>query len=362
MGRFQADYYDGRSSTRHAVEVEIEGEVARIRGPEVSVDLPVGDLHAHPRLGSLPLRIDLPGGALLVASADAIAGTLTMPRSAGLAHRLESHLGIILASLVGLVIVEWLGYREGVPWLAREVAYRLPPEIEKDLSTEGLEAMDRVWLKPTTLPEARQAQLREVFARLSAVNPELPARLNFRQGGFIGANAFALPGGAVVMTDELVTTLQDNDHIAAVLAHELGHLHHRHGARRILQASIVALASAALLGDVSSVASLAATIPTVMLDSSYSRDFEREADGFAFELLRKTGRSPRLLGESLASLEKAQESAGECHTKLDEDIAPKEESGPPPPKPKPSKAKQLGYLSSHPPTEERMKAAEEASK
>jgi Zn-dependent protease with chaperone function len=359
MSRFQADYYDGRSSTRHAVEVEVEGGQARIRGPAVSVDLPVGELHVHPRLGSLPLRIDLPGGGLLVALAEALAGALEMPRRAGFAHRLESHLGVILASLAGIVIAAWLGYREGIPWLAREVAYRLPPEIEKDLATEGLEAMDRVWLKPSTLPEERRAQLREVFARLSAVHPELSARLNFRAGGFIGANAFALPGGAIVMTDELVAALRDDDHIAAVLAHELGHLQYRHGARQILQASIVALASAALLGDVSSVASLAATIPTVMLHTSYSRDFEREADRFAFELLRKTGRSPRLLGESLASLESHARGAQECRVPSDAQEAAAEKSDAP--RPKPSKAKELGYLSSHPPTEERMKAAEEAS-
>ncbi|MGZ5101808.1 MAG: M48 family metallopeptidase, partial [Usitatibacter sp.] len=346
MSRFPADYYDGLRSTRHAVEVEVEGGQARIRGDGVSVDLPVGELHVHPRLGSLPLRIDLPGGGLLVASAEAIAGAIEMPPRAGLAHRLESHLGVILASLAGLAIAAWLGYREGIPWLAREVAYRLPPEIEKDLSTEGLEAMDRMWLRPSALPQERRARLREVFARLSAVHPELPARLNFRDGGFIGANAFALPGGAIVMTDELATALGDDDHIAAVLAHELGHLHHRHGARQILQASITALASAALLGDVSSVASLAATIPTVMLHTSYSRDFEREADRFAFELLRKTGRSPRLLGESLAALEKHQDASQECPVPRADDAAPEKPDTAPR---KPSKARQLGYLSSHPP-------------
>jgi Zn-dependent protease with chaperone function len=182
-------------------------------------------------------------------------------------------------------------------------------------------------------------QLRAVFAGLRAGHPELStAGLNFRDGGFIGANAFALPGGAIVMTDALVEALGDDDHIAAVLSHELGHVHYRHGARLILQASITALASAAVLGDVSSVASLAATIPTVMLHTSYTRDFERESDRFAFALLRQTGRSPRLFGESLAALEKSRGN-------------------------EPGKSgRQTGYLSSHPPTEERMKAAEEASK
>ena len=177
------------------------------------------------------------------------------------------------------------------------------------------------------------------------------------------SNAFALPGGVVVMTDELEQHLEEDDgRIAAVLAHEIGHLEHRHGARHILQDSIAALLAAAVLGDVSGISGLVATLPAILTHTANSREFEREADTFAFGLLRKTGRSPRLLGEALATLEKkaeeaARSSVGDCPVKLDD--PPPGESVPEPRRPRSS---DLGYLSTHPPTEERVRAAEEAAK
>jgi predicted Zn-dependent protease len=99
-----------------------------------------------------------------------------------------------------------------------------------------------------------------------------------------------------------------------------------------------------VLGDVGSVASLAATVPTIMLHTAYTRDFEREADRFAFDALKADGRSPRLLGESLQRLEKARDKP-----------QPKQDAD------KPSRAATFGYLSTHPATEERIRAAEEAS-
>lgn len=357
-GRFSADYFDGRSSVRHAVEVAVEGGMVRVRGAGVAADVRTDELRIHPPVGSLPVRIDLPGGALLVARREALAGVIEVPRQAGLAQKLESHLGVVLASMAGLLVAGWFAYRDGIPWAAREAAMRLPPEIEKQLSVEGLEAMDRAALRPTQLPAERRERVREMFAQLAQADPG-EAVLHFRDGGWIGANAFALPGGAVVVTDQLVTLLDDDELVTAVLAHEIGHLRHRHGARQILQASMTALASAMVLGDVSSVASLAATVPTVLMHTSYTRDFEREADRFAYGLLAKTGRSPRLLGQALAALEAARGSASlSCPAPADEASSPGEKPAPAPRR----AARDLGYLSTHPATRDRIDAAEAAAR
>jgi Zn-dependent protease with chaperone function len=360
-GRFPADYFDGRHSTRRPVEVEVDGDAVRIRGSQTSLDLARCELHVQPRVGRMPLRIGLPGGGLLVAAAEDVAAALPIPPAQGLAHRLESHLGVVFASIVGVVIAGALGYLYGIPWAARELAYRIPPELEAQIAIEGLKGLDTYALKPTALSAERRAQLRTIFEGLSAQaqGAGRGARIEFRDGGWIGANAFALPGGVVVVTDQLVTLLQDDGRIAAVLAHEVGHLEFRHGSRHILQDSLAGLLSLALLGDATAVANIAVTIPTVLVHTGYSRDFEREADRYAYGLLKQTGRSPRLLGEALAELEKHAESGGsECPAPSDDD-APKE----PPDKPrKRSRSAEAGYLSTHPATEERVRAAEDAAK
>src|SRR6185312_2371148 len=326
-------------------------------GAEVLREERVSDLRVEPRVGSLPLRIALPEGAVLVADADAVASVLPIPRAAGLAHRLESHLGVVFASLAGLVVAGWFGYRDGVPWLAHRVADHIPPALESQIAEQGMESLDQYVFRPSRMDAARQARLRESFRQLAAgLGPAASgARLEFRNGRWIGANAFALPGGVVVMTDQLAALL-DDDHVEAVLAHELGHLQYRHGTRQLLQDSIVGLAAMAFLGDASAVSHIAATLPTVLVHTSFSRDFEREADGFAFQLLRRAGRSPRLLGEALATLEKRRERPStECRVPHDDGKAPRDPEDSEPPV-------DLGYLSTHPPTEERIRAAEEAAR
>ena len=357
MGSFPADYFDGRESTRHRVEVVVTGATLLVRGANVLREEDVAAARVEPRVGSLPVRIALPGGAVLLADADAVAAALPVPRAAGLAHRLESHLGVVFASIAGIALALWFGYRDGVPWLARKVADEIPPAMESQIAEEGMKSLDRTVFRPTTMEPQRQARLREAFGRLaSGLDPAARgARLEFRDGGWIGANAFALPGGVVVLTDQLASLL-DDEHVLAVLAHELGHLHYRHGTRNILQDSIVGLASMALLGDASSVSHIAATLPTAILHTGYSRDFEREADGFAFTLLKRTGRSPRLLGEALATLEKRRdEPQGETGCRVP-GAPPREE------RPRGPRAEDLGYLSTHPPTADRIRAAEEASR
>lgn len=349
--RFEADYFDGRTSAMRRVEVVVEGDSVLVHGADFSCDFHLRELRIPSRIGSLPLRVALPDGAILVVSADDAAAALPVPASSGFAHRLESRLPIVIGSLAGLVAVSWLAYHDGIPWVAREVAERMPPSLETQIAEDGLRYMDRIALKPTKMERARRERLSALFAGLAApLGPAArDARLEFRDGGWIGANAFALPGGVVVMTDQLAKALPDDAHVAAVLAHELGHLEHRHGARAMLQSSIAGLVSLALFGDVSSVSGLAATVPTAIVHTSYSRDFEREADEFAFGLLKRTGRSPRLMGEALVALEHAERRGRECATPNGESRRRRGDDF------------DVPYLSTHPATSERAAAAERAA-
>jgi Zn-dependent protease with chaperone function len=107
--------------------------------------------------------------------------------------------------------------------------------------------------------------------------------LKFRGGGKIGANAFALPGGFVVLTDELVALAETDLEIIAVLMHELGHVEMRHTLRQTLQGALPGLLLAAMTGDVDS---LASGLPAALMQLRYSRQMETEADAYALASLR----------------------------------------------------------------------------
>ena len=115
-------------------------------------------------------------------------------------------------------------------------------------------------------------------------------QLAFHASPVLGPNAFALPGGHIVMTDELVKLLHDQpDAIVGVLAHELGHVQHRDGLDMVVRASLVSALVGVVLGDASG---FIATVPATLATQSYSRDAERRADAHAARLLHAGGLPP----------------------------------------------------------------------
>ena len=108
-----------------------------------------------------------------------------------------------------------------------------------------------------------------------------------------------------MVTDELVALAKDDREIEAVLAHEFGHQRGRHILRHLLQDSIAALLVAVTVGDLSSLTSLAAAAPTLLLQAKYSREFEREADDFALAYLARHRIPPEVFAAMLERLEKS---------------------------------------------------------
>ena len=184
----------------------------------------------------------------------------------------------------------------------------VPPSVDSFIATDTLRVLDRTTFHPTTLTTARQAQLRGIFTGIAAgvSGGDTHFRLEFRDGGSIGANALALPSGIVVLTDELEQLAKNDDELRGVLAHEVGHLVNRHAMRMLVQASATTLLIVGVFGDVSGVSSLAAVAPTVLVTAAYSRDFEREADAFAARWMGQHQVDPRRLAALLERLAERQ--------------------------------------------------------
>lgn len=118
---------------------------------------------------------------------------------------------------------------------------------------------------------------------------------------YFPANAFALPSGLVVVSDSLATMLND-DELAAVFAHEIGHVVHRHGMRSALGSSGLLLLVTLLGGDISGIV---ASGGAVLLSLKYSRDYEREADCVAYDYLRRRNMPASLVEDALGKMDLA---------------------------------------------------------
>jgi len=209
----------------------------------------------------------------------------------------------------------------------------LSPQAQVAIGEHTLKSLDHTVLKPSQLTRSKKAEIGAEFNRFLEGEPGAGEyRLQFRR--MPGANAFALPGGFIVVTDDMVKLAADNDELLAVIAHEMGHEHNHHGIRLVLQNSGLAVLVTALAGDAVGMTILAAALPSVLLQSRYSRQFEAEADAYAFAYLKRHGKSPQAFADVMRRLQKS---------------APHdEENG------------LVQYLNSHPATEDRIRRAEEA--
>lgn len=246
------------------------------------------------RLGNSARYLELPGGEKLQTSdndaVDAVLRAMAGDHPHGLLHALEAHWGWVSAAAVFTVAVLWWSVFVGLPMLAERTAHVLPVALEDAMGSQSLSMLDTHLLDPTRLQEVQRERVRALFASAVAHSDlDYTARLELRRSEDMGANAFALPSGIVVVTDELVELARTDGELVSVIVHELGHVQHRHIMRSLLQNSAVALLVATLLGDVSSVTGLAASIPTLLVEQGYSREFEFEADLYAAEVLDEMG-------------------------------------------------------------------------
>ncbi len=250
-----------------------------------------------------------------------------------LAEKMASHWGALLAGVVACAAISAGVWLYGVPALSKVITHFMPTKWETQLGETTLEALDKAWLKPSKLGADRQAQITADFDALvkkAAPDGSAPRyRLLFRSMGLMlgqreksektvesktgntgdtegGGNAFALPGGVLVMTDELVAVAEPGA-VLGVLAHELGHVENRHATRVAVESSLLGTAIALISGDPTSVI---ATVPVALATLSFSRSHELEADCYALQMLARAGQSTEPLARLLETISKGQSGAG----------------------------------------------------
>jgi Zn-dependent protease with chaperone function len=329
-------YFDGRSARRHTVTLELQGDALHVAGDAVERSEALADIKIPAPLGDTPRLILFADGARCeVADRNGFDALLqTSGRAPSLVARMEARWTYAVASLLVTLALIAAAYVWGLPYAASKAAERIPESVLVVMDGQFLKTFDGRLLQPTQLSSARQqalvSRLRTMRWPDGAAKPE---RILFRSAPHIGPNAFALPGGTVVVLDELVALSQNDEEILAVLAHEMGHVTERHALRQMLQASVVGLAMAWYVGDISTVLAAA---PSALLETRYSRDFERRADDFAARTLALNGIPASRLGEMLAKLEEAY--AVKTHTEKED-----------------GQAGWMDYLSTHPATKERIR-------
>lgn len=322
-------WFDGRSPRGHAVWLQVQQDellVAAHASPDQ--EAPPPGLPQRHRLTSLrwPERtrhgvrqLDLPDGSLLqhADSAEWDAWCDAQGLQQALAVRWALSWRATLSALLGVVLLVLAAWSWGVPWLGQVVAHRVPDAVDQRIGATSLQQLERVLLQPSRLPAQEQAVLRDRWAAfVQRAHPAGDAplwQLHFRRSALLGANALALPGGHIVVTDELVRLLDDQPAaLLGVLAHELGHVQHRDGLDMMVRAGLVSALVGLVIGDASG---FIATVPAALTTQAYSRDAERRADAHAAALLHANGYAPAVM---VVFFERLREAASKGRTGNDD--------------------------------------------
>lgn len=401
MGIF-GQYYRAGSSEQIQAEILHQESHLKLHGQngEVLQNLAISDCKLSAPIGRMPYRIEFPNGDCIECEDHQSIEAIFEPKHhLRLVHYWEKSRHFALLALLMLPLIALLYIKVGLPILAKELSPRIPKEALLTLDKQALKQMGG-YFRDSELEAPHQELLKQAWQRLP--NNDRYTLISKRSPA-MGANAFALPGGHILVTDELVTALNNENEILAVLAHEAGHVEQHHGLRNVIQSLGTVALLTVIVGDISALAeTVLVSGPVLFQQLSYSRDLEREADQFSIQQLKALQVPSSCLGAGLnhlmashgfpdvsdvvvedAKLSPAEKANSEKSTETNDEVEnlaseeTLEEKTPEEEKPEENKEpgwkerlkKQLGldeeidmtevfnYMQTHPATEERIEAA-----
>jgi Zn-dependent protease with chaperone function len=310
LGR--ATFFDGVTSARREVTVELAPEALRILGSDGRA---LAEWHydrlEHRSAPDEPLRLGQAGSPVLARlevrdpqlAAAIDERSLPIDRSGRGERRMRTQ--VVLWSLAAtaslLLVAVW-----GVPRIATELAPLVPYSLERKLGA-AIERQVRASLatSPGTAlecgnapnEEAGRAAFDKLMNRIET-SAALPIPLKAQVVRSPDANAIALPGGYIFVYQGLIDAARTPDELAGVIAHEVGHVAHRDGTRSVLQTAGLSLLFGMLLGDFVGGGAVVLAAKTI-LQTSYSREVENAADAHGVTLMKKIDGDPRALGTLL---------------------------------------------------------------
>jgi len=206
----------------------------------------------------------------------------------------------VFLGILGAIILFFVGMFAARGPIAHFIAKKLPPEFEEKI---GQSAYSQISLdaKLVTDPEI-QTQLHELVAPLLGVLPNDRYEFKFHIFDNPDLNAFAMLGGYVVINSGLLMEVSKPEQVLGVLAHEIAHVTEQHSVRNIMETAGLFLVVQTFFGDMTGLAALVTEGGAQLLQKSFSREFEEDADDVGLQYLADANIDPEGLVELLQIL------------------------------------------------------------
>jgi Zn-dependent protease with chaperone function len=236
-----------------------------------------------------------------------------------------SLLGMNVFSLAILVVILLAGVYWGistiVPWAGLKL---IKPSTETELGEKMYQSM----MQGETIDHQKTKLLQE-FAKSMQLSNTYPIKLTVVKSKEV--NAYAIPGGNIVVYTGILKAMKSPDELAALLGHETAHINDRHSLKSILRSAATGLIVSVVLNDISGIFSIVVENAEGLRTMHFSRGIEKSADEAGMKTLVKNNIHPLAMKKLMQRL--------------------KENS--------PEIPEVLSFMQSHPATDERIKHATE---
>lgn len=296
---YPGQYYDGNSAENRPVRViPAPHGVAIVLSDETQLWWPFEQTKLHRTGNTLTFRKGEPIGETLVMEDPAFLAELRKlnpgvadGKPAGENDVFFQLLGYgLLAILILVLIVRW-----GFPLVGDVLANLMPVKVEQEIGKAALSFL---------VPKAGlcvDPSVERIVARLKDTAPDSRYDLHVYVAEDPVVNAFALPGGYIVIFRGLINKTANPEETAAVLAHEMQHVWKRHSARGMMRGLSIWVAVNLVTGG-GDIASIAGTLGAL----HYQRGDEEEADAAGLRLLEDAHVDPKAMVSMLELLDKLQ--------------------------------------------------------
>ena len=313
-----AYYLDGRTATRHRVTLTVTPATLHIAMPDGSAkQWPYDEIRqTQGTYRGEPVRLEFgpePAEAIVISTAallkDIHGAAPALARHFHNPARRNARIGWTAGAAVAVTLMVVGLYRWGIPGIASAATPYIPVAWEESLGRQVV-----AHLAPETQQCRNPERLRKldlIVQTLAATYPESPYRITLSVVDDPTVNAFAAPGGRVVILRGLLERTASPDQLAGVLAHELQHIYQRHTTKAILEQTAATLLLTAVSGDMSGGLAWGLEGARTMGSLHYSRTHETEADLEGLRMMQAARLDPAAMIAFYGTMERgAQDQVG----------------------------------------------------
>lgn len=257
------------------------------------------------KLASVPREMSLYDQGLVVVDSTAAVDTWIASNSKqNTVSKLERSMSTVLLCTILVPVFLFVFFKYLIPSSAILFADYVPKSLVNIASKHTLSALDSSILAETSLDDETRNNYQNMWQDvISKIDVPTQFNIQFRQSETMGANAFALPNGTIVITDELVKLIDDDhDLLTAILLHEIGHIEHKHSMRLISEALATSIAVNYFFADLGGLVEFFAGISNTVVQNQFSQKLEWEADNYALSKLDELGMDRESFADAMKKL------------------------------------------------------------